>query len=44
MYDMWQQVPDVAELQRPQDVKLEEGLAGVVKFGFKNLLNLTSFV
>ena len=38
------QVPDVAELQRPQDVKLEEGLAGVVKVGFKNLLNLTSYV
>ncbi|CAL5222883.1 g5310 [Coccomyxa viridis] len=37
-------VPDVAELQRPQDVKLEEGLAGVVKVGFKNLLNLTSYV
>ena len=38
------QVPDVAEMQWPQDVKLEEGLAGVVKIGFKNLLNLTSYV
>lgn len=34
----------MVELQRPQDVKLEEGLAGVVNVGFKNLLNLTSYV
>lgn len=34
---MCQQVPDLSRLQRIQDLTLEEGVAGVVKYGFKAL-------
>ena len=37
---LWQ-VPDLADLQRPRDLTLEQGIAGVVKFGFKGLLGLS---
>ncbi|BDA45307.1 probable 5-demethoxyubiquinone hydroxylase, mitochondrial [Coccomyxa sp. Obi] len=35
-------VPGLAELQRPKDLTLEEGVAGVVKLGFKGLVGLSS--
>lgn len=37
---MWLQVPDIMSLQSTQDLKLEEGVAAVVKFGLGNLFNL----
>ena len=38
------QVPDIMSLQSPQDLKLEEGVAAVVKFGLSNLFNLAAKV
>lgn len=33
------QAPDLMKLQRPQELSLEEGVAGVVKYGFKALFS-----
>ncbi len=38
------QVPGLAELQRPKDLTLEEGVAGMVKLGFGALVGLSSRV
>jgi hypothetical protein len=35
------QVPDLAMLQRPQELSLEEGVAAVVKVAFTGLMGLT---
>ena len=36
------QVPGLAELQRPKDLTLEEGVAGLVKLGFSGLMSLSA--
>lgn len=36
------QVPDIMSLQRPQDLRVEEGVAAVVKFGLVNLFSLAA--
>lgn len=38
----FEQVPGLAELQRPKDLTLEECVAGVVKLGFRGLLGLSA--
>ncbi|KAL3158135.1 hypothetical protein ABBQ32_011731 [Trebouxia sp. C0010 RCD-2024] len=38
------QVPDIMSLQSPQDLKLEEGVAAVVKFGLGNLFSIAAKV
>ena len=38
------QVPDIMSLQSPQDLKLEEGIAAVVKFGLSNLFSVAAKV
>lgn len=38
------QVPDIMSLQSPQDLKLEEGVAAVVKFGLGNLFSFAGKV
>ena len=38
------QVPDMMSLQNPQDLKLEEGVAAVVKFGLGNLFSFAAKV
>ena len=38
------QVPDSMSLQNPQDLKLEEGVAAVVKFGLGNLFSFAAKV
>lgn len=38
------QVPDIMSLQNPQELKLEEGIAAVVKFGLGNLFSFAARV
>ena len=38
------QVPDIMSLQNPQDLKMEEGVAAVVKFGLGNLFSFAAKV
>ena len=39
-----QQAPDLMKLQRPQELSVEEGVAGIVKYGFRALFRIAERV